>query len=261
VRGDFGGGLEDEFHGAHSDNEEEQSLQTGSLMLNRVFVEDEPKNCPPSSGFQLNTWKAESSLAGVSRVGLPAGTSGLHERVVQVYRESVPSIREHQARTQVVARVDEMVRRLWGRHSNVSLHVFGSSASGLLLSGGDIDFVIMGVGPNTQLGGGGFTPTEKKTIAKLLHQLSQAMKRADLVHPSEVEVIAFARVPIIKFVDLVSRIHCDVSIGSINGLKAVTWIRGNVQEFPSLTPICIILKKFLIQLNMNEPVNGESVLQ
>ena len=74
-------------------------------------------------------------------------------------------------------------------------------------------------------------------------------------------LIGKARVPIIKFRENLSGLGlpCDISVGCVNGLHTVQWVRSQIQCYPLCVPLTVILKRFLEQRNMNEPVNGTSL--
>jgi hypothetical protein len=73
----------------------------------------------------------------------------------------------------------QVVHGIWG--DRVQLCIFGSSATGLLLAGGDLDLVILGIGPETQAGGGGFSVPDRKKVARLLAKLAQALRKGGAV--------------------------------------------------------------------------------
>ncbi|KAB2087187.1 hypothetical protein ES319_A04G085700v1 [Gossypium barbadense] len=65
-------------------------------------------------------------------------------------------------------------------------------------------------------------------------------------------VIAKARVPIIKFVEKKSGVTFDISFDVDNGPKAAEFIKEAVLKWPQLRPLCLILKVFLQQRDLNE---------
>jgi non-canonical poly(A) RNA polymerase PAPD5/7 len=69
-------------------------------------------------------------------------------------------------------------------------------------------------------------------------------------------VIAKARVPIIKFVEKKSNIAFDLSFDMENGPKAAEFIQDAVSKLPPLRPLCLILKVFLQQRELNEVYSG-----
>ncbi|XWS09986.1 hypothetical protein CRYUN_Cryun39dG0037100 [Craigia yunnanensis] len=118
--------------------------------------------------------------------------------------------------------------------------VFGSFRTGLYLPTSDIDVVILGSGiKNPQTG---------------LHALSRALSQRGIV--KKMQVIAKARVPIVKFVEKKSGVAFDISFDVDNGPKAAEFIKEAVLKWPQLRPLCLILKVFLQQRDLNEVYSG-----
>ncbi|KAG8499737.1 hypothetical protein CXB51_006308 [Gossypium anomalum] len=116
--------------------------------------------------------------------------------------------------------------------------VFGSFRKGLYLPTSDIDVSIMilesGI-KNPQTG---------------LYALSRVLSQRGIA--KKMQVIAKARVPIIKFVKKKSGVTFDISFDVDNGPKAVEFIKEAVLKWPQLRPLCLILKVFLQQRDLNE---------
>lgn len=70
------------------------------------------------------------------------------------------------------------------------------------------------------------------------------------------QVIGKARVPIIKFVEKKSGLSFDISFDVDNGPKAADYIQEAVARWPPLRPLCLILKVFLQQRELNEVYSG-----
>lgn len=68
---------------------------------------------------------------------------------------------------------------------------------------------------------------------------------------TEVEVIAHAKVPIIKFVDPKSRLHIDVSFERTNGIDAAKRIRRWLVSTPGLRELVLVVKQFLRTRRLN----------
>ncbi|KAG9153460.1 hypothetical protein Leryth_025984 [Lithospermum erythrorhizon] len=118
--------------------------------------------------------------------------------------------------------------------------VFGSFRTGLYLPSSDVDVVILGsniVSP--QLG---------------LNALAKALSRKGVA--KKMQVIAKARVPIVKFVEKKSDISFDISFDVDNGPKAADFIKDTISLWPPLRPLCLILKVFLQQRELNEVYTG-----
>lgn len=70
------------------------------------------------------------------------------------------------------------------------------------------------------------------------------------------QVITRARIPLIKLVDRVSGVQCDISFGLNNGPSNVLLIRKYLRDFPSLKPLLLVVKCFLQQRGLNEVYRG-----
>ncbi|KAK3037945.1 hypothetical protein RJ639_031836, partial [Escallonia herrerae] len=87
-----------------------------------------------------------------------------------------------------------------------------------------------------------------------LHALSRALSQRGVA--KKIQVIAKARVPIIKFVEKRSGVAFDISFDVDNGPKAAEFIQDAISKWPQLRPLCLILKVFLQQRELNEVYSG-----
>ncbi|CAD6647746.1 BAG_1a_G0047300.mRNA.1.CDS.1 [Saccharomyces cerevisiae] len=149
-----------------------------------------------------------------------------------------PSREEIQIRNQTISTIREAVKQLW---PDADLHVFGSYSTDLYLPGSDIDCVV-----TSKLGG--------KESRNNLYSLASHLKKKNLA--TEVEVVAKARVPIIKFVEPHSGIHIDVSFERTNGIEAAKLIREWLDDTPGLRELVLIVKQFLHARRLNNVHTG-----
>ncbi|XVF18848.1 hypothetical protein REPUB_Repub11eG0058200 [Reevesia pubescens] len=117
---------------------------------------------------------------------------------------------------------------------------FGSFRTGLYLPTSDIDVVILGSGITNPRTG--------------LHALSRALSQRGIA--KKMHVIAKARVPIVKFVEKKSGVAFDISFDVDNGPKVAEFIKEAVLKWPQLRQLCLILKVFLQQIDLNEVYSG-----
>ena len=66
------------------------------------------------------------------------------------------------------------------------------------------------------------------------------------------QVIANAKVPIIKFIEVQSNINFDVSFDVANGPVAAGFVRDLMETLPPMKPLVLVLKIFLQQRGFNE---------
>lgn len=144
-----------------------------------------------------------------------------------------PSKEEILTRNRVVKDLKREINNLW---PDTETHVFGSSATDLYLPGSDIDMVVTS------------TTGDYENRSKL-YQLSSYLRNRKLA--KDIEVIAKAKVPIIKFVDPSSNIHIDISFERRNGIEAAKRIRKWLDKTPGLRELVLIIKQFLRSRRLN----------
>ncbi|KAF5730671.1 Nucleotidyltransferase family protein isoform 1 [Tripterygium wilfordii] len=161
----------------------------------------------------------------------------LHKEIVDFCDFLSPTPEEQASRGMAVESVFGVIKYIW---PNCRVEVFGSFKTGLYLPTSDIDVVILGSGiRNPQPG---------------LQALSRALSQRGIA--KKIQVIARARVPIIKFVEKKSGVAFDVSFDVQNGPVAADFIKDAVSKWPPLRPLCLILKVFLQQRELNEVYSG-----
>ncbi|KAH3661780.1 hypothetical protein OGAPHI_005958 [Ogataea philodendri] len=146
-----------------------------------------------------------------------------------------PSAEEIQARNNTVGRLRECITGMW---PDAEVHCFGSFATDLYLPGSDIDMVVVSKARNN-----------KYDNRSSLYQLSSYIRNNKL--GINVETIAKAKVPIIKFVDPATKIHIDISFERTNGIKAAELIISWIKDTPGLRELVLIVKQFLAVRRLN----------
>ncbi|CUM57012.1 uncharacterized protein AC631_04129 [Debaryomyces fabryi] len=144
-----------------------------------------------------------------------------------------PSEAEIMTRNKVVNQLKQQISKFW---PGTEVHVFGSCATDLYLPGSDIDMVVI-------------SETGDYEHRSRLYQLSSFLRNKKLA--KNIEVIAKAKVPIIKFVDPTSNIHIDISFERTNGIDAAKKIRRWLSTTPGLRELVLIVKQFLRSRKLN----------
>ncbi|CAL5341950.1 hypothetical protein CsSME_00026433 [Camellia sinensis var. sinensis] len=161
----------------------------------------------------------------------------LHKEILDFCEFLSPTPEEQASRNAAVECVFDVVRYIW---PNSKVEVFGSFKTGLYLPTSDIDVVILG--------------SDIKTPQIGLQALARALSQRGIA--KKIQVIAKARVPIVKFVEKRSGVAFDISFDLQNGPKAAEFIKNAVSKMPPLRPLCLILKVFLQQRELNEVYTG-----
>ena len=66
------------------------------------------------------------------------------------------------------------------------------------------------------------------------------------------QIIAKAKVPIIKFNEVASGLNFDISFNAANGPQAAEYVRDLMQQLPPMRSLILVLKVFLHQRELNE---------
>ncbi|KAH9932423.1 Nucleotidyltransferase [Amylocystis lapponica] len=166
----------------------------------------------------------------------------LHDEIVAYVSYITPTTQEHHARKEVVARVEDVVKR---RFSDATVTTFGSMAHDLYFPDGDIDLVIC-------------VPreVEHSNKKKMLFQLSAALK--DSLMTQKVHVIHQARVPILSFETIpdLGSLKMDMSINASDGVQAIPIIVDYLHKMPALRHLVYVVKGFLLREQLNSASNG-----
>ncbi|CAD7697339.1 unnamed protein product [Ostreobium quekettii] len=161
----------------------------------------------------------------------------LHNEIVELYQVLQPSEAEAATRAGAVDRVTQVVKSLW---PNSKAAVFGSYATRLYLPTSDIDMVVLDVGT-----------TEIVSCLKTLGRKLVEDKIAE-----DLQVIAKARVPIVKFKERTSGIPFDISFEAQSGPAAAAHVQERLNQWPPLRPLIMVLKIFLRQRHLHEVYLG-----
>lgn len=187
----------------------------------------------------------------------------LHHEVATFAGLAAPTQTEIYALHDAVSAVDAAARSLWPTARTM---LFGSQPSGLALPGGDLDLVILGVGPHASAASG-FALPQRRKLTEHLRRLLDALHRQGTIL-SNTRIID-ARVPIIKC-DWSPRsdkeqangstgslrLPLDISLGVANGAAAVGFLRRQVIAVPPLRPLTLIIKALLRDKGHNEVFTG-----
>ena len=230
-----GGGSDDERFSDDDDflamaSEPEPSTSSDGMALG--------KGTPSGAGAVMSKdgpppwWREDAS-----RAPLKAPMLRLHEEILWFADFVKPTPEEQERRRAAYERVEAVVKETFvsGR-----LEVFGSYATGMYLPTSDIDCVVLDSGVGTQADG--------------VRALGRALSRGGLAR--KMELITKARVPIVKFVEALSGIQFDVSFDVANGPQAAHFVCRAMQELPPLRPLCVVIKLFLQQRELNEVYTG-----
>lgn len=170
----------------------------------------------------------------------------LHKELVDFFEYAKPQAFEKAVRKELVDKLKALVKRKW---PNANVKPFGSYMSGLYLPIADMDLVICS---NEYLSGGAPILGTKTR----LYTLKNHLVNLGVPHENDVEVIAMARVPIIKYVDGLTGLPVDISFENLTGPTAINTFLAWKEKYPAMPVLVAVIKHFLCMRGLNEPANG-----
>lgn len=169
----------------------------------------------------------------------------LHQEIVDLADYLSPTAGEAAARALVVKKCDTVVRKLF---PGKKVESFGSFETGLYLPTSDIDLVV--------ISSNGSLSDSEDQVRPPLRKLSRALIKAGIADARTVQVIAHARVPIIKFVDRLTGHPVDISFNIASGLDGARFLKEQLRIYPALRPLLLFMKLFLDLRGLNEVFRG-----
>ncbi|CAO1613525.1 unnamed protein product [Sympodiomycopsis kandeliae] len=163
----------------------------------------------------------------------------LHRELIAFERWLSPTKREHDCRMMVIELIRKAIISQWRDADVLS---FGSQDTELYLPQGDIDLVVVS------------DSMERQRREGVLRAMAACLRRNNLA--TDVQVIARAKVPIIKFVCTHGKYRCDISVNQTNGLKAAEYVNQMQSEMPAIRPLIMLTKHLLQQRGMSEVYTG-----
>jgi len=158
----------------------------------------------------------------------------LHDDIKRFCHWISPTKEEAMMRESVIVRIACLVSTLW---PTVQVKTYGSYATQLYLPNSDIDLCVLGVPGDTE---------------QALLLLADTLRERSL--STELQVIATARVPIIRLIDGVSGATVDISLNQ--DVRTNQLISDYILRYPELRPMALLLKYFLYQRHLHGSFNG-----
>lgn len=170
----------------------------------------------------------------------------LHKEVLEFYNSFKPRHYEDVIRSKLIKKLGISLNRLF---RDASIHPFGSFVAGLYLPTADMDLVLTS---NEFMDGG----QAKYDNVACLKKLRNFLGREKIAIQESIEMIAKAKVPLVKYVDRETGLRVDVSFENDTGLIANKTFQKWKAEYPAMPILVTLVKQFLAMRGLNEPVNG-----
>ncbi|KAI8595799.1 hypothetical protein EDD21DRAFT_312927 [Dissophora ornata] len=147
-----------------------------------------------------------------------------------------PTDEENTIRRLVFRSIKRAILSLW---PNAQVDIYGSYDTGLCLPTSDLDILVRKQDEVTQ--------RNIRLLAGRLQKLGIA---------TSVELVLYAKVPLIKFKERCSNIDVDISFNKPSGVDGAAVSKDFMDRTPGLKPLTILVKHFLMIRGLNEPYSG-----
>lgn len=154
----------------------------------------------------------------------------LHNEIVTLSEYVSPTIQDDKIRSDLVSEMSGIILAVF---PSSRVQVFGSQLTRILTPNSDLDIAVLDTNENG---------------AEALYKLEKAILDKGIA--SYLEVIANAKVPIIKLDHIASGISVDILCSNEYGMAAFETgklLKRLVGDYPALRPLTILLKVFLVQ--------------
>ncbi|KAG2380446.1 UTP:RNA uridylyltransferase [Vigna angularis] len=154
-----------------------------------------------------------------------------------IYESLIPSEEEKKKQKQVVALLEKLVRKEWPA---AKLHLYGSCANSFGVSKSDIDVCLA---------------IEEASLdkAKIIRKLADILRSDNL---KNVQALTRARVPIVKLMDPVTGISCDICINKLLAVVNTKLLRDYALIDSRLRQLAFIIKHWAMSRRVNETYQG-----
>lgn len=163
----------------------------------------------------------------------------LHDELIAFTDWISPTPLEHETRQLVVQLIRRAIVREW---ADAKVEAFGSQSTQLYMPQGDIDLVVVS------------DVMEAQRKENVLRKMAAILRRNNLA--TDVQVIARAKVPIVKFVCTLGKLRVDISVNQTNGIEACDLVRDWLERCPPIRPLIMATKLLLSQRGLSEVFSG-----
>ncbi|EST06226.1 PAP/25A-associated [Kalmanozyma brasiliensis GHG001] len=167
------------------------------------------------------------------------GAEALHRELIAFDYWMAPTAAEHETRCMVIELISRAIK---SQFRDAEVHPFGSQETKLYLPQGDLDLVVVS------------NSMANLRTQNALRTMAACLRRHNLA--TDVQVIAKAKVPIIKFVTTYARLKVDISLNHTNGLTTASYVNSWLRKWPHIRPLILVVKHLLMQRGMSEVFSG-----
>jgi non-canonical poly(A) RNA polymerase PAPD5/7 len=168
----------------------------------------------------------------------------LHQECMDFVEWVRPNADELRARRFVISQMKSSIAALF---PGFRVKVYGSMKSGLMLPSSDIDLMVLPPTNEKYV----LTPEQGLLILRVIEREIRTLSIA-----AECRLADTARVPVLKFCHVLTRIDVDITVNTLKAFQNTKRCRGLLSQYAAAAPLTIIIKFFLRQRDFNELFTG-----
>ncbi|KAF8880500.1 hypothetical protein BD779DRAFT_1548558 [Infundibulicybe gibba] len=189
-------------------------------------------------------WNASDQSRDAKSVGGPTSSFNNDGRYTRDKNRTIYNDIE-KARVRTIRRVEAAIQKHYG--SKYTVDVFGSIRYGMARPDSDLDLVILD--PNRVEG---FPPYKQTELPRIynIRGIARVLHHAGF---KNIECVPHANVPIAKFTDTQTRLHCDINVNDRLGIINSDMMKRYCDIQPLLRPLLRRVKAWARPLGLNSP--------
>lgn len=160
----------------------------------------------------------------------------LHTEIEQFHTQMLSTRENPSLRIRAINRIEAVILNIWP-HAQAKL--FGSFRSGLYLTSSDTDLVVLYTWDSFAL-----------------RKLETELFAMDIAEPNSIVVSDKNVVPLLRFTEAKSQMVFDIVFNEAQNPRKAEILIDYKHKYPALSKLFFVLKKFLIQCNLNTPFTG-----
>ncbi|KNC99965.1 uncharacterized protein SPPG_05340 [Spizellomyces punctatus DAOM BR117] len=179
----------------------------------------------------------------------PGDLHALGTTLQALYQSLLPPANAVHIRNRFLGRLQNIVDWNYGEFVNLRAQLFGSSVNNLGFASSDVDVTLELPASHD------FDPKQLKEWTSM-YRLARVLRRNGM---QQVVPVQGARVPICKFYDPKSELHCDINFGNVLGVHNSRLLKTYTEIDPRVKPLIMLVKLWAKNRDVNDSADGATI--
>ncbi|TPX60072.1 hypothetical protein SpCBS45565_g07602 [Spizellomyces sp. 'palustris'] len=179
----------------------------------------------------------------------PGDLRALGTNLQALYQSLLPPANAAHIRKRFLQRLQSIVDWHYADFLNLRAQLFGSSVNNLGFASSDVDVTLELPASHN------FDSRQLKEWTSM-YRLARVLRGSGMQH---VVPVQGARVPICKFYDPKSKLHCDINFGNVLGVHNSRLLKTYTEIDPRVKPLIMLVKLWAKNRNINDSADGATI--